>query len=222
MAGETGVVHSSEVCSAAAKPARWLWCAALGAFLALATMVVPGRPLPLDATVQHWIETDAFSSAHRFCRALSWPGEHLWIILPAVLAASMAIWRAGDRRSAVVLVALFLAASGTNLLIKGAVARPRPHPDNRKTIRLQRYSFPSGHTVQYTCLFGFLAWWCRRNVSRPRRRAALTASAAALVVLVGPARVLLQSHWLTDVLGGYLYAFLWLGPAFRVAARNPE
>lgn len=207
-------------CKTSVTAARWLWWASLGGFFALATMVEPSRPSPLDATVGSWVGTGAVAYTRLVWLALSWPGEHLGVILPLVLAASTALWLASDCRSAIVAATLFLAASGTNLLVKGVVARSRPVPNKQITFSLDSYSFPSGHTVQYTCLFGFLAWWCGRNVRRPWWRRALTTAAAATVVLAGPARVLLQAHWATDVLGGYLYAYLWLGAGIVVARRS--
>lgn len=213
----TQSVRPSATSGAAGTPG-WLWCATLGAFLALAMIVERERPLPLDATVKRWVETDAVASTRPVWLALSWPGEHVWIMLPLVSAASLALWRAGDRRVAVILAALYIGAGGTNLLLKGLVARPRPVAAEPELLHVQRYSFPSGHAVQYTCVCGLLAWWCRRNVDRPRWRNAWTASAIAILVLVGPSRVFLQVHWPTDVLAGYLYGYLWLCPAIHLAA----
>jgi undecaprenyl-diphosphatase len=96
-------------------------------------------------------------------------------------------------------------------LIKVAVARPRPaDPSIHMAAQLGGYSFPSGHVIQYTVLFGFtfyvvLVVW-RHRLPRDLILVVL----AALIVLVGPSRVYLGEHWPSDVLGAYLFAALWL------------
>ncbi len=137
------------------------------------------------------------------------------------------------RREAIVAVAAALLAGLSDGLLKALTARPRPsaalvhvwnHPGD--------YSFPSGHVVHYTVLFGFACYALlhlahregtqpsRSYGSRARTWAALALAVvlAALVVLVGPSRVYLGAHWPTDVLGGYLLGGLWLAGAVRVAS----
>ncbi len=92
------------------------------------------------------------------------------------------------------------------------------------------YSFPSGHVVHYTVLFGFACYALLRLAhdvgTRPSlmgRRArwlylTVALTLATLVVLVGPSRVYLGAHWPTDALGGYLLGALWLAGAVRVAS----
>jgi len=137
------------------------------------------------------------------------------------------------RREAVVAVAAGLLAGLSDSLLKALTARPRPsaalvhvwnHPGG--------YSFPSGHVVHYTVLFGFACYALLRLAhgagtqpsrsyrSRARTWVALALAVvlAALVVLVGPSRVYLGVHWPTDALGGYLLGGLWLAGAVRVAS----
>ena len=91
------------------------------------------------------------------------------------------------------------------------VARPRPaDPSIHIAAHLSDYSFPSGHVIQYTTLFGFccyvvyIAWrntWLRNLV---------LVALAATILLVGPSRVYLGEHWPSDVLGAYLFSAIWL------------
>ncbi len=79
------------------------------------------------------------------------------------------------------------------------------------------YSFPSGHTLNSTVMFGFLAVLIGRELSE-RWRWLAYAVAAALVVPIGFSRLYLGAHWLTDVLGGVTLGLAWvafLGIAYR-------
>lgn len=85
------------------------------------------------------------------------------------------------------------------------------------------HSFPSGHMVHTTVLYGFLAYlWCRSSRSILERILAV-ALCAAWVALVAVARLVLGTHWPSDILAGALLGFLLaltLAAAHRAAERQ--
>ena len=95
--------------------------------------------------------------------------------------------------------------------IKQAVGRMRPSgPFVHVAGHLSGYSFPSGHVIQYTTLFGFAFYVVFVAWRGGPARALVLVALALLVALVGPSRVYLGEHWPSDVLGAYLFASLWL------------
>jgi membrane-associated phospholipid phosphatase len=118
---------------------------------------------------------------------------------------------AGLRTEAGLAVVSSVLAGVVGSLIKQAVGRVRPSSNAVHVVgHVTGYSFPSGHVVQYTTLFGFSFYVVLVVWRSGRLRALALTILALLVVLVGPSRVFLGQHWPSDVLGAYLFAGIWL------------
>jgi undecaprenyl-diphosphatase len=100
--------------------------------------------------------------------------------------------------------AVLLASFGV-VLNEGVRAILGPTPASEVTFGALVDSYPSGHTVYATTVFGMLAWLAWEH---GRRDAAVVL--AGLVVAMGPARVLSSAHLASDVIGGYLLGAAWL------------
>ena len=98
--------------------------------------------------------------------------------------------------------------AGSCHLVKQFVQRPRPF-GGHGFIAEAGFSFPSGHAAGSMAFFGLLAYLLLRQWPPPRHRDTV-AVAVALVTIVGFSRVLLQAHYLSDVLAGYALGAFWL------------
>ena len=133
-----------------------------------------------------------------------------------VICVVSALWllRGGWRDLA---LALPLAGAGGGLLVrllKSSFERARPLHEHGIAVVAQGFSFPSGHSAGSTVVYGMLAYALMRLA--PRWRTPLAMAAAALVFTIGCSRVLLQVHWASDVLAGFVTGIAWL--ALCVAA----
>lgn len=138
-----------------------------------------------------------------------------------VLLVSILCWIIRQRY---ILVGLLIATLGSTIftfLSKLLFHRTRP-----VDILLfeQTDSFPSGHATITVALYGFLAYMAirfSRNFTMQVRIAAIT---IFFSLLIGLSRILLNEHYLSDVLGGYLVGALWLMVAISMTewlrARN--
>jgi membrane-associated phospholipid phosphatase len=127
------------------------------------------------------------------------------LVVAALLAARLSL--------AALFVPLSLLADVLGGLIKQVVGRHRPLPSQVNVVQvLHSPSFPSGHVLHYTVFYGFLAFVLAISFRPSWLRNALIGVCLALIVLVGPSRVYLGEHWLSDVVGGYLIGALLLVP----------
>lgn len=99
-----------------------------------------------------------------------------------------------------------------NALVKRLIKRPRPTNELVTVVRvINEPSFPSGHVMHYTNLFGLLTYLLATNWHSGKLRNTLIAVCSALIICIGPSRVYLGAHWPSDVMAGYLYGGLWFG-----------
>ncbi len=82
-------------------------------------------------------------------------------------------------------------------------------------------SFPSSHTVMVCVIMGSAAIVLRRYVKKVSLLRAIEAGCLLVTVVTVVGRLLSGAHWLTDILGGLLYAAALLA-AFSAAAETPE
>ena len=133
--------------------------------------------------------------------ALTWLGS-AYAHVAVVALVAWGVSPATGRRLGLVLAASF----ASNAWIKEAVGYPRPFEievgsaSDLVRATAAGASWPSGHAQNTTAVWSFLALAQTRR--HPRQRAWLWAAAAGLVALVGATRVLLEVHFLLDVLGG--------------------
>jgi undecaprenyl-diphosphatase len=153
-----------------------------------------------------------------------------------ILRAMAVVTRLGDRDGLLILGALVtavmlwrrrwwlaaewtLVTAGNGLLIvflKETFARVRPeHVHGFETAH--GWSFPSGHAAGSTAVYGMLCYLAMRK-SPPSWRPAILVASVMLLITIGLSRVVLQVHFLSDVLAGFACASLWLAACVAASA----
>lgn len=153
------------------------------------TLAIQSIDSPLFAGLMRWV---------------SWPGFLPQSILITLSIALVFYVHRLTWESVTSLLAA-LVSGVTNEWIKGAIRRPRPGPDLVDVFaELESFSFPSGHVMFYTILFGFAWYLVYTLLERSWLRSLLLAVLGLLILLVGVSRIYLGQHWASDVLGAYL------------------
>lgn len=133
-------------------------------------------------------------------------------------SAGVAWWRGW--RHGLFLLAITVLQGGINSLIKLVVARPRPLDTLVQVLQqVSGSSFPSGHVMFYTLFFGFLFFLVMLQMPRSWRKTGLLILLGSLVILIGPSRIYVGAHWLTDVIAAYLIGVVLLLAAIEAYMR---
>lgn len=160
----------------------------------------------LDTSVAEWgdahattLSTDAIEIATMF-------GETWFVVLAGAVVAVVETIRVPTRWVAPFVAVVIV---GNNLLthaVKDLADRVRP--DLNPVAHTLGPSFPSGHSSTAAAFYLAAALVLSRR--RPRgTRARLAGVAVALAVAVGGSRVLLDVHWLSDVIAGVMLGWAW-------------
>lgn len=177
----------------------------------LLTIVVVTTPvLSIDVQIERAIQAFQSDWLDTLTAAIGWVGfqPQSNIIDPAILVI---VFFTGGAWAA---LCAALAAGGSAalwFLLAPLIHRPRPTSDLvRVTADIPFGSFPSGHVLDLTAFFGFLAFLL---ISLPVPRAVRAVGVALcglLIVGIGYARLYSGEHWPTDVLAGYVLGAAWL------------
>jgi undecaprenyl-diphosphatase len=184
-------------------------------FGGIAQDVVAGDPLTvLDKIVAEWFHERRTPGLTTTMLLVSGLASPIWMMCVATLTA-LVLWR---KRCWYRLLALGIALPGgmvLDFLLKNIFHRQRPSFEDSYLI-FQGYSFPSGHTMAATLLYGLLAAFAVIAVEVWRWRVTAVHGAFVMVLLVGFSRVYLGAHYLSDVIGAAAAGFAWL--AFSLTA----
>ncbi len=192
---------------------RFAGAAALAALALTLYVAWHGTPIPGDIRVieefQGWTALRRNEGWINPLGSIEW---QLPIVLGALILAAFGHRMGFDggspaqRTEAVwLLVSAFVLRLMTNPLKELARAE-RPHADLGLSVLrdFEGYGFPSGHVYADVLIFGSVA------IAAPIIAGRLAGSiirvvCLAIIVLAGPARMVVGAHWPSDVLGGYLF-----------------
>jgi undecaprenyl-diphosphatase len=186
-------------------------------FAWLASEVARGNTLGVDLAVRGAVHSWASPWLTRAMRGATELGDPGFVIPLGLLLAVFLVWR-GRARASVTLAAAAIGGEILNASLKAIFHRARPEAFFGLP-QPEHYSFPSGHAMVSTCLYGALAAILAAGSAR---KVVYWAFGAGVPLLIGFSRVYLGVHYPTDVLGGYAAAIVWLPILFRLDRNVPK
>ncbi len=171
--------------------------------------LITGDPLILvDELISEWLRshpTPRLAMGMHFVSALA---STATVSIMFALMGGVLLWK----RHWYWLLGLMSAVAGgmlLNVMLKNLFGRARPGWAD-PLMALADSSFPSGHTMMATIIYGFLATWLVLiNGSKPWRFLIATIT-ILLVFLVALSRMYLGAHYFSDVLAAMAAGIAWL------------
>ena len=125
-----------------------------------------------------------------------------------VVLMSMILFLKKDSKLALQGTLILILAAGLNILLKGAIARPRPFENPLAYASF--YSFPSGHAMSAIVFYGFLIHIIFSLDIKPVLKYLFTLIFIFISFVIGLSRIYLGVHYASDILGGYFAGLIWL------------
>ena len=165
----------------------------------------------IDRDIHDWAITTRTPGATFFLTTLTIIGTPAGLGALVLIAAVVLALRRRWRWAAYLLVTSVLGGL-LNLQLKSYFARARP--ELAEALReAHGYSFPSGHAMGSTVVFGAFAYLAFRILSRWKSRAAALAFACSMILAICASRIYLGVHWISDVAAGIAAGLIWLATA---------
>lgn len=180
------------------------------AFLDLAERLQAGssRMHQVDREVHQWARTAHTDGSTRFFTILTIIGTPVGLAIVVLVVAAILAMRKRWKWAAY-LVFTSVVGGLLNLQLKAFFARARP--DLAEALRhTSGYSFPSGHAMGATVVFGALSYLAFRAIPNWRERAAAVAFSVSMIAAIATSRIYLGVHWISDIGAGLAAGVIWL------------
>ena len=194
---------------------KWAGTLAIGLGLCALIMFIVTRWAMNADSLQAWDEQALLSVTKHFPmsfdKGVTWqsPGNLVGMLPVVIAVAALTSWFKQPLIAATTAIAYVLQFAIV-WIGWGTWNRDRPDLIANGVAAPGLHSFPSGHAVVVTVVYGFLFYlWFRESRSWLERFMAI-AFALIWISLISMSRLVLGAHWPSDVISGLAIAILWL------------
>jgi undecaprenyl-diphosphatase len=176
-------------------------------FWSFTSEVFEGETIVFDERARYLVQQLATPFLTRFMTLISFAGSPGFLCalgIPAAIAFLYLKWKRAFTLFAVTMAGSVL----LNLILKAVFQRTRPESFSGYEVPAS-YSFPSGHALGVFCFVGILAWLVTARIKNRWLIRGLRISSLFMILCVGFSRIYLGVHYASDVIAGYLAAFVW-------------
>ena len=177
----------------------------------MAEEVFEGESKGIDNTVREFVHGFAADWLTGMMQLFAFLGSTVFLTPASVLIILFFLYRRRFR-SAVLLTAVMVGAVVLNYALKVSFSRPRPIPYFDTPLPAS-FSFPSGHALFSVCFYGILAWLISSRAENKTLQIITWTTAVLMAFFIGLSRIYLGVHYPTDVVAGYVTAFVWVSVA---------
>ena len=172
----------------------------------LSQEVLEKEAFGFDTTILLWLHQRSNSIIDNLMLNITKLGNPEFVVVLITTSLILLLWQK-RAWSAKILVLTCLGGLILNQGLKLFFAKPRPQLWNPLIVE-HSYSFPSGHALGSSVVYGFLAVLLASHY--PRYSIGIYSVAVVIVGSIGLSRLFLGVHYPTDIIAGYAVGLLWL------------
>ena len=194
---------------------QWLVTLFVGLAVCALVMAIATRWAMNNPSLQAWDEKTLLTVVENFPmsfdKGVTWqsPGNLVGMLPVAIAVAALTSWFSQPLIAATT-VSAYILQFAIVWIGWGLWNRDRPEAIADGLAAPGLHSFPSGHSVVVTVVYGFLFYlWFRESRSWLERLIVIV-FALTWVGLISMSRLVLGAHWPSDVIAGLAIALLWL------------
>jgi len=161
----------------------------------------------LDDAIAQGMRAQADTAVLQWFAALTHLGDS-WVLAGGTIVVAVALWVRQHRLLATGWLVAMAGNGALTKILKELFERVRPEHVHG-IAQADGFSFPSGHSSASMAAYAMLAYLATHLLPRPWHLPAVLA-AGALIFTTGWSRVVLQVHYASDVLAGWLLAGTWV------------
>lgn len=168
--------------------------------------VLDREAFAFDKTILLWIHSFSNPTLDRIMHAVTSLNNPDFVSIVAFVTLGLLLWKR-CYPEAKIFVADCAGGVVLSYGLKSVFGKARPDLW-QSAIEEVSFSYPSGHALGSTVLYGFLAYLFATRF--PQFAWLIYLTAVLTIAAIGSSRLYLGVHWPTDIIGGYGIGFLWL------------
>lgn len=176
-------------------------------FAEIAELVFAGGTQTFDVAILQWFHAHQTPAFTAIMVEMTYLGTGT-VVMMIVVVVALFLWHTEHKHSA----RLLLAATAGNILLNGVLKllyhRARPTLFVWGTTAVSS-SFPSGHAMSATVVYGTVAYLVMRLQKHHWSRVLTLAGAVLLILLICVTRLYLGVHYPSDVIAGIVVGLAW-------------
>ena len=150
-----------------------------------------------------------------FFGAITWLGSD-YILGVVGLLGALVLFRLRRTPELLGLLAVGVSTKVLEHGLKLIFHRARPELLGATSGMFGDHAFPSGHSLNTAAIYGFILILVGANVSSTFWKSVIVVTGVLLILVIGLSRVILKTHWPSDVVAGWLVAGMLLSVVFFV------
>lgn len=168
--------------------------------------VLEQEAFTFDKIILLWIHSFASPTLDRIMQTVTHLNDPHTAVVVVIVAMGLLLWRQYYQEAKIFAIDC---AGGVILSygLKSVFGKTRPDLWE-SAVKEVSFSYPSGHALGSTVLYGFLAYLLATRF--PQWSWLIYLLAVSAIGAIGLSRLYLGVHWPTDIIGGYGIGFLWV------------